>query len=57
MTRSSFYAVTFTDSFGVSQVGRIFASIKNARKGAADVAKFGTNVRIMKGGPGGIEVK
>lgn len=57
MARSSFYVITFTDAAGASQIGRIFERINNARKWAKFYADFGTNVRIMKGGPGGIEVK
>jgi len=55
--RTSFYVITFTDSEGNSQIGRIFERIRNARKNAKEVARYASNVRIMYGGPGGIEVR
>jgi len=56
MNRHNFYTVTFVDASGNSQISRTFSQIRNARKWAKSVAAYGTNVRIMQGGPGGIEV-
>ena len=57
MRRFNFFVVTFVDSFGDSQIGRTFQCIRNARNAAKHIATFASNVRIMKGGPGGIEVQ
>lgn len=57
MNKNTFYVVTFVDSHGVSHVGRSFGKIAAARKWAKFVSGFGKEVRIMLGGPGGIEVR
>ena len=54
---SNFFCVTFIASTGQQQVGRTFTTLRQARKNAAAIAKFATNVRIMRGGPGGMEDK
>lgn len=54
--RTNFYTLVFTDSDGRIQQGRTFATIKAARKHRAFYLKFGSAIRIMMGGPGGIEV-
>jgi hypothetical protein len=57
MTRSTFFVVTFIDSFGQQQASRTFATIRMARKMKSHFATFATNPRIMRGGPGGMEVQ
>ena len=56
MSRPTFYTVTFIDAEGRHQVSRTFATVRMARKSAAHISKFGTHVRVMRGGPGGMEV-
>lgn len=53
-----FYTVLFDSRVsGRTEVSRTFAQIRNARKAAADYRRYTDNVRIMLGGPGGMEVK
>jgi len=59
MARSSFYVVCFDsrDSyFTGTQTSKTFATVRMARKAAESYRKFADNVRIMQGGPGGLEV-
>ena len=53
----TFYIISFdsTDT-GRTEISRTFASIRTARKQAASYAKYAGNVKIYKGGPGGVVV-
>ena len=56
-TRRSFFVLTFKSrDTGRIEVSRSFATIRVARKWAADFRRFADDVRIMQGGPGGMEV-
>ena len=56
-TSRHFFTVLFDSrDTNRTECSRTFASIRVARKAAADYRRFAGNVRIMKGGPGGIEV-
>ena len=61
MVRSTFYTVCFDsrDSFnaGVTQCSRTFSTVRMARKAAESYRAYADNVRVMQGGPGGVEVK
>lgn len=50
------YSVTFVDHEGNTQWSRVFQTIAAARKWRTFCQKFGTDVRIWIGGPGGMEV-
>lgn len=52
-------AVTFTNTDGQETLSRFFQTIRAARKWAKWLSdqKFATNVRIMRGGPGGEPVQ
>jgi hypothetical protein len=52
-------AVTFTNTEGQATLSRVFDTLRAARKWAKWLAgqRFATNVRIMRGGLGGEEVK
>lgn len=56
MSRATFFVVTFVDSCGQQQVSRTFSTIRMARKLKAHIAGFASDCRIMRGGPGGMEV-
>lgn len=57
-SRRPFYAITFESKVsGQTEVSRTFATIRVARKWADFYRGFAGNVRIMQGGPGGMEVK
>ena len=58
MSRSTFYVVCFESrDTGRVESSRTFATIRVARKWAAFYATIANAVRIMQGGPGGIEVR
>ena len=55
-TRRAFYVVTFRSrDTGREECSRTFATVRVARKWADFYRGFADNVRIMMGGPGGIE--
>jgi len=56
MKQSHFYVVSFIDTYGAQQLSRTYSTIRMARKLAKHISTFGLNVRIMKGGPGGMQV-
>jgi len=56
-TRRSFYVVLFDSrDTGRTEVSRTFSTIRRARKQADSYRDYADNVRIMQGGPGGMEV-
>lgn len=53
----SFYVVLFDSrDTGRTEVSRTFTTIRMARKAAESYRRYASNVRIMQGGPGGMEV-
>ena len=56
MNRHFFTVLFDSRDTGRTECSRTFSTIRVARKAADDYRKFSENVRIMKGGPGGIEV-
>jgi hypothetical protein len=57
-SRRSFYTVTFQSrDTGRMECSRTFSTIRVARKWADEYRRYADAVRIMQGGPGGIEVK
>ena len=57
-SRRSFYVVTFKSrDTGREECSRTFETIRVARNWAEDYRRYSDGVRIMKGGPGGMEVK
>jgi lysozyme family protein len=58
MNRKSFYVITFLSmDSNKEEASRTFETIRIARKWAEDYKRYAQNVRIMKGGPGGMEVQ
>jgi hypothetical protein len=59
IAREPLLVVTFVDADGIAQISRIFQTIGAARRWAKWLSGFSwaSNVRIMKGGAGGMEVK
>lgn len=58
MAARSFYTIVFQSrDTGHMECSRTFTTIRVARKWAEDFRRFADAVRIMQGGPGGIEVR
>jgi len=56
-TRRSFYVVLFDSrDTGRTETSRTFSTIRCARKQADSYRQYAGNVRIMRGGAGGMEV-
>ena len=56
--RSSFYIVVFDSrDTGRTESSMTCTTVRVARKRAEMYRKFADNVRILKGGPGGMEVR
>ena len=56
MSRSFFTILFDSRDTNRTECSRTFSTIRVARKAASSYRKFADNVRIMKGGPGGMEV-